>query len=193
MKRIVAIGVMMLMGTRATREARADRYEAKAIPSHQIPLSARKLTCVLKMSVTMDLPTSFGGNGVKTKTKAQASISTERGQKDIDVDTLALTIAPKQAYPSQDQAGAVESGTVEVVHMYTTAAGIRSGKDVYQNSSGHVAISFRPDNSGHLALAADGERINLDFGTGLLQRVWNIDQHTWSVYAEAYACRADAR
>jgi hypothetical protein len=167
--------------------ARADRTEAKMITLAPIPLETKHVICVLKVSTLMEVPTSFSEKPAK-EVKAWISTST-KGNSNIDHETFDITIQPKKTHEGEKYQYTVEGGRVEATHLTPTAEGIRSHQDTYQNANGERALSFLGDSRGHLALSGNDETLNLDFGTGILFRVWTVGPNRSSVFSEAYACK----
>jgi hypothetical protein len=171
--------------------AEADRSETKTVKPSPMPQDTQHVVCVLKAVAGMEVPTSFGDKPIRD---VKTWIATNaKDNREIEQETLDLTIQPKKTYESQTYQDSVETGRVEVTHLYPTSDGIHSHKDVYENKKGANAVGFRSDNKGHLALSGDGEQLNLDFGTGILFRVWNAREYQWTAYTEAYSCRPNAR
>src|SRR5689334_7412208 len=100
--------VLVVVAIGPHRAALADKTEEKAIATHPIPHTTRKVSCVLKMTVGVDAPTSFGGPLMSRK-KAAAWITTTAGPSGgIDSNTMTLTIKPSSKDPKQEYADAVE-------------------------------------------------------------------------------------
>lgn len=184
-------GMTVAMLILLASSANADKFETKPLPTRSIPTVTRHVICVLKMSIGMHVPTSFGSGTLRTRPPQAWILASPRENKDIDVQTIRITIKPITSSPGMSPDDLVEDGAVEVLRTYVSPDGLQSMTEHYQNSQATGAVSFRSDHLGHLVLRSGDERMALDFGTGLLQRTVEFGPSAWRTDIELYACSTD--